>query len=92
MNLENTEELVRELEINNEEKYDDSSILQDEHHLQNSNTTGAALGIRRKRTREAILEVQSLTELSYVIETYRCVAILYQDGSEVRKIHNGLTT
>ena len=82
--LHNTEELVGELEINDEEQYDDSSNSKDVIYSRSPYTYGRNLIIPRRRTREAILEINSLTELSYVIEKYRCVAILYQDGSEVR--------
>ena len=86
LNLQNTEELEGELGGNNEEQYEESSHLKDELYSRSSNTEGGTLLIPRKRTREAILEINSSTELSYVIEKYRCVAILYQDGSEVRKM------
>ena len=84
LGLPNTKELVDELDKSDSELLEDISGINDD----NSNEREPSLDpsnlrIPRKRKREAILEVDSYHELSYVIEKYRCVAVLYQDSSEV---------
>ena len=83
LNLPNTKELVDELDKSDNEPLDDSRILNKgldsvPHHGKEN-----TLIVPRKRTREPILEVNSYSELLYVIEKYRCVAVLYEDGSPV---------
>lgn len=83
LNLPNTKELVDELDKSDNDPTHDSS--QSNHELDSvpfySDTKN--LIFPRKRTREPILEVNSYSELLYVIEKYRCVAVLYEDGSPV---------
>ena len=88
LNLPNTKELVDELDKSDNESVDDSSILNNELNSANLFSDENGLIIPRKRTRQPILEVNSYSELLYVIEKYRCVAVLYEDGSPVLLINN----
>ena len=79
-----TKELVDELDKSDSELLEHISGINDENLNQREPSLDQSnLIIPRKRKREAILEVDSYHELSYVIEKYRCVAVLYQDSSEV---------
>ena len=88
LNLPNTKELVDELDKSDNEAIDDSSLLNNELNSANFYSDENGLIIPRKRTRQPILEVNSYSELLYVIEKYRCVAVLYEDGSPVLYIIN----
>ena len=91
LGLPNTKELVDELDKSDSELLEDISGINDENLNQREPSLDQSnLIIPRKRKREAILEVDSYHELSYVIEKYRCVAVLYQDSSEVISILNVL--
>ena len=84
LGLPNTQELVDELDKSDSELLEDISGINDENLNQREPSLDQSnLIFPRKRKREAILEVDSHHELSYVIEKYRCVAVLYQDSSEV---------
>ena len=85
LNLANARQLVDELDNSHTEQYDDLMSLKDEIISQIPEKEQRNLIFPRKRIREAIVEVNSQSELSYVIEKYRCVAVLYQDESEGRK-------
>ena len=85
LNLENAKQLVDELDKSDIEQFDDLTSSKDDITSSTSGTEERTLVFPRKRIREAIVEVNSHSELSYVIEKYRCVAVLYQDGTEVRK-------
>ena len=84
LNLANAKQLVDELDTIDIEQLEDATSSKDDSVSRTSGTEDSTLIHPRKRTREAIVEVNSHSELSYVIEKYRCVAVLYQDGSEVR--------
>ena len=89
LGLPNTKELVDELDNSDSELLEDTSGINEEKLNQREpNIEQNNLRIPRKRKREAILEVDSYHELSYVIEKYRCVAVLYQDSSEVISVSN----
>ena len=89
LGLPNTKELVDELDNSDSELLEDTSGINEENLNQREpNIEQNNLRIPRKRKREAILEVDSYHELSYVIEKYRCVAVLYQDSSEVLTFFN----
>ena len=89
LGLPNTKELVDELDKSDSELLEDISSINDENPTQREpGLDQSNLRIPRKRKREAILEVGSYHELSYMIEKYRCVAVLYQDSSEVISISN----
>ena len=89
LGLPNTQELVDELDKSDSELLEDISGINDENLNQREPSLDQSnLIIPRKRKREAILEVDSYHELSYVIEKYRCVAVLYQDSSEVISVSN----
>ena len=83
LNLPNTKELVDELDKSDNESVDDSSFMNNELKSANFYSDENGLIVPRKRTRQPILEVNSYSELLYVIEKYRCVAVLYEDGSPV---------
>ena len=83
LSLPNTEELVNELDNDDNEQLDDPNNSNVEKVFRALTTKNNNLITPRKRTRVPILEVHSYSELSYMIEKYRCVAVLYQDGSEV---------
>ena len=83
LNLPNTKELVDELDNSDNEPADDSFLLNNGVNSVPFYNDGNNLIFPRKRTREPILEVNSYSELLYVIEKYRCVAVLYEDGSPV---------
>ena len=83
LNLPNTKELVDELDKSDNESVDDSSFMNNELKSANFYSDENGLIVPRKRTRQPILEVNSYSELLYVIEKYRCVAVLYGDGSPV---------
>ena len=80
----NANEVESEIADNTEDLYEDSLNTNDTAFLDLSSTREDNLIVRRKRRRQAILEITSTTELSYVIEKYRCVAILYEDDSQVK--------
>ena len=89
LGLPNTKELVDELDKSDSELLEDISGINEENpNPRESSLDQSNLRIPRKRKREAILEVDSYHELSYVIEKYRCVAVLYQDNSEVITVLN----
>ena len=89
LGLPNTKELVDELDKSDSELLEDISGINDENPNQREPSLDQSnLRIPRKRKREAILEVDSYHELSYVIEKYRCVAVLYEDGSPVLHMYN----
>ena len=91
LGLPNTKELVDELDKSDSELLEDISGINDENpNLREPSLDHSNLRIPRKRKRQAILEVDSYHELSYVIEKYRCVAVLYQDNSEVISVLNVL--
>ena len=83
LNLPNTQELVDELDKSDNDPTQDSSQSQNELNSAPFISDANSLIFPRKRTREPILEVNSYSELLYVIEKYRCVAVLYEDGSPV---------
>ena len=83
LNLPNTKELVDELDKSDYEPVDDSSLLNNEPNSASFYSDENGLIIPKKRIRHPILEVNSYSELLYVIEKYRCVAVLYEDGSPV---------
>ena len=90
LNLPNTKELVDELDKSDNEPIDDSSTLDNGLNSVPYDGKENTLIIPRKRIREPILEVNSYSELLYVIEKYRCVAVLYEDGSPVIFIFESL--
>ena len=91
LGLPNTKELVDELDNSDSELLEDTSGINEEKLNQREpNIEQNNLRIPRKRKREAILEVDSYHELFYVIEKYKCVAVLYQDSSEVLTFFNFL--
>ena len=83
LNLPNTKELVDELDKSDNYPTHDSSQSHNELNSVPFISDENSLIFPRKRTREPILEVNSYSELLYVIEKYRCVAVLYEDGSPV---------
>ena len=72
LGLPNTKELVDELDKSDSELLEDISGINDENPNQREPSLDQSnLIFPRKRKREAILEVDSHHELSYVIEKYR---------------------